>query len=220
MNFSCLNFYPRDSHYNLGRQVCSSHFDLPKIWQPPQNRTLPNFKLGKVLFSGVARFLCHFLGGLCKLFNVFRGDPVWAILGVIQFLYLNSNMSLIINLPNPEEFWRQWIFGCLIFCGGWILSNSIFWDIWHLILDEHPCQMNACMPPPGKRELRPTEYQLSQVIKGQIALYRISDNDMKFLFHATAAHMSKINEVPLPTCNSLILHKIHCKEFNVVLSYH
>ena len=66
-------------------------------------------------------------------------------------------------------------------------------------------------PPPEKRELRPTEYQLSQVIKGQIALYIVSDNDMKFLFHAITTHISKINEITLPTCNSIILYKIHCK---------
>ena len=81
-----------------------------------------------------------------------------------------------------------------------------------MILDEHPCQMNACMPPaPGKRELPPTEYQLSQLIEGQIALYIVSDNDMKFLFHAITAHIKKINKIPLPTCNSIILYKIHCK---------
>ena len=46
-----------------------------------------------------------------QLFDIFRGegDPLRAILGVIQFLYLNSNMSLIINPAemsketNPEE---------------------------------------------------------------------------------------------------------------------
>ena len=71
--------------------------------------------------------------------------------------------------------------------------------------------MLVCPPSPEKRELRSTEYQLSQVIKGQIALYIVSDSDMKFLFQAITAHISKINKIPLPTCNSIILYKIHCK---------
>ena len=48
---------------------------------------------------------------------------------------------------NPDEpFFGAMNFRLLNFCGVWILSNSIFSDISHLILDEHPCQMNACMP--------------------------------------------------------------------------
>ena len=43
--------------------------------------------------------------------------------------------------------------------------------------------MNACMPSPlGKRELRPAEYQLSQVIKGP-----------EFLFHTITAHICTSN---------------------------
>ena len=64
-------------------------------------------------------------------------------------------------------------------------------------------------PLPGKRDLRPAEYQLSQVIKGQIVLYIVSDNDLKFPFHSITAHISKIDKIPLPTCNSIILYKIH-----------
>ena len=58
--------------------------------------------MDKVLFSGDCQIFVSFLGRLCKRFDIFRGkgDPVRAILGVIQFLYLNSNMSLIINPPK------------------------------------------------------------------------------------------------------------------------
>ena len=64
-------------------------------------------------------------------------------------------------------------------------------------------------PSSEERELRSTEYQLSQVIKGQITLYIVSDSDMKFLFHAITTHISKINKIPLPTYNSITLYKIH-----------
>ena len=117
---------------------------------------------------------------------------------------------------NPDEpFFGAVNFRLLNFCGVWILSNSIFSDISHLILDEHPCQMNACICPPSpeKKELRSTKYQLSQVIKGQIALYIVSHSDMKFLFHTITAHISKINKIPLPTCNSIIIVRIECNLF-------
>ena len=55
------------------------------------------FKLGKEIFSGGCQIFVSFSGRLCKLSDIFRGDPVRAILGIIQFLYLNSNMSLIIS---------------------------------------------------------------------------------------------------------------------------
>ena len=84
LNFSCLYFYPRHPHHNLGRQACSSHFQEFQIGQSP-------------IFGGCQIFV-SFLGKLCKLSDIFRvGDPVRAILGVIQFFYLNSNMSLIIS---------------------------------------------------------------------------------------------------------------------------
>ena len=84
MNFSCLYFYPRHLRHNLGRQ---------------EFQILRSFKLGKVLFSGVARFLWHFHLASYANFLTFLGweYPVRAILGIIQFFYLNSNMSLIIS---------------------------------------------------------------------------------------------------------------------------
>ena len=84
MNFSCLYFYPRHPRHNLGRQACSSHFE--------------EFQIGQSPIFGVARFLCHFQAS-CANFLTFLGwgDPVRAILRVIQFFYLNSNMSLIIS---------------------------------------------------------------------------------------------------------------------------
>ena len=51
----------------------------------------------KSYFRGLPDF-CVILGKWCKLPDIFRvGDPVRAILGVIQFFYLNSNISLIIS---------------------------------------------------------------------------------------------------------------------------
>ena len=52
------------------------------------------FKLRKVLLSGGCQIFLSVLGMLCKLSTYLGGDPVRAILGVIQFSYLNSNMSL------------------------------------------------------------------------------------------------------------------------------
>ena len=85
------------------------------------------------------------------------------------------------------------------FLGNWILSNSIFWDIRRLILDEHPCQINACMPPPfpppppRKRELRSAEYQLSQLIEGQIAMHIVLKWQWPEIskFDAIIAHIKK-----------------------------
>ena len=57
MNFSCLYFYP---HHNLGRKACSCHFE--------------GFKLGKILFSGGCQIFALFLGRLCKLSDILRGE--------------------------------------------------------------------------------------------------------------------------------------------------
>ena len=76
MNFSCLYFYPCHPHHNLGRQACCSHFE--------------GFQIGQSLIFGGCQIFVSFS-------DIFRGDPVQAILGVIQFLYLNSNMTLIIS---------------------------------------------------------------------------------------------------------------------------
>ena len=49
-------------------------------------------------------------GRLCKLFDIFflggglGVDPVRAIFGVIQFLYLNNNMSLIVSRNASKAF--------------------------------------------------------------------------------------------------------------------
>ena len=67
-----------------------------------------------------------FLGRLCKLSDIFfflgGGNPVRGIFGVIQFLYLNTNMSLIIaemrKETNPEEqFFGDMKFRLLNFLG-------------------------------------------------------------------------------------------------------
>ena len=85
MNFSCLYFYPCHPRHNLGRQACSSHFEEFQIGQSP-------------IFRDCQIFVPFLLGKLCKLSDIFRvGDPVRAILGIIQFFYLNNNMSLIIS---------------------------------------------------------------------------------------------------------------------------
>ena len=78
---------------NLGRQAYSSHFWRFEIGQSP-------------IFGGVARVV-PFLDRLCKLSDIFWGwgmavDTVRAIFGVIQFLYLNNNMSLIISRNASE----------------------------------------------------------------------------------------------------------------------
>ena len=86
MNFSFLYFYPRHPRHNLGRQACSSHLEAFQIGQSP--------------FSSSCQIFVLFLGRLCKRFDIFVSDPVRAILGVYQFLYLNSNVSLIINPPK------------------------------------------------------------------------------------------------------------------------
>ena len=90
----------------------------------------------KSYFRGVARFLCHFGQVVQTFLHFFGGDPVRAILGVIQFLYLNSNMSLIINPPKcvrkrilKNHFSETMKFRLLNFWGVWILSNSFCWDI-------------------------------------------------------------------------------------------
>ena len=85
MNFSCLYFCPRHLRHNLGRQACSSHFEEFQIGQSP-------------IFRGCQIFVAFSFGKLRKLSDIFRvGGPVRAILGIIQFFYLNSNMSLIIS---------------------------------------------------------------------------------------------------------------------------
>ena len=81
MNFSCLYFYPRCPRHNLGRQACSFHFEGFQTGQSPIFGRLPDF--------------CVIFG---QVVHIFRGDPVRAILGVIQILYLNNNMSLISSL--------------------------------------------------------------------------------------------------------------------------
>ena len=85
MNFSCLYFYPRHLRHNLGRQACSSHFEEFQIGQSP-------------IFRG-CQFLWHFHLASYANFLTFLEweDPVRAILGIIKFFYLNSNMSLIIS---------------------------------------------------------------------------------------------------------------------------
>ena len=84
MNFSCLYFYPRHLRHNLGRQACSSHFEEFQIGQSP-------------IFRGCQIFVAFHLVSYAN-FLTFLGweDPVRAILGIIQFFYLNSNMNLII----------------------------------------------------------------------------------------------------------------------------
>ena len=78
------------------------------------------FEIGQCpVFRGVFKIFVSFLGRLCKFPNIclfvcccffFGGgggggvDPVRAILGVIQFLYLNSNMSLIISRNASKAF--------------------------------------------------------------------------------------------------------------------
>ena len=84
MNFSCLYFYPRHPRHNLGRQACSSHFEEFQIGQSP-------------IFRGCQIFVSFLLGKLCKLSDIFRVGGSSAILRIIQFFYLNSNMSLIIS---------------------------------------------------------------------------------------------------------------------------
>ena len=72
-------------------------------------------KLGKVLFSGVPNFCV-----LCQAnFLTFLGDWVRAILGVIQFLYLNSKMSLIISRNESlRTIFRAMNFRLFNFWGG------------------------------------------------------------------------------------------------------
>ena len=53
----------------------------------------------------VFKIFVSFLGRLCKLPEIWRaGGTVRAILEVIQFLYLNSNVSLIITREASKAF--------------------------------------------------------------------------------------------------------------------
>ena len=82
---------------------------------------------------------------------------------------------------------RCWLFN---FWGALNLEEFYFLGYLTFVSDEHPCQINACISPlpPEKRELRSGEYQLSQVIKGEIALHIVSDNDLKFLNSTQLQH--------------------------------
>ena len=66
------------------------------------------FEIGQSPIFGVFKIFVAFLSRLCKLPDIWRGgggvDPVRAISGVIQFLYLNSNMSLIISRKASKAF--------------------------------------------------------------------------------------------------------------------
>ena len=59
--------------------------------------------MGKVVFS-VGQIFVSFFSRLCKLPNILKeeeGDPVRAIVGVIQFLCLNSNVSVNSKPGHP-----------------------------------------------------------------------------------------------------------------------
>ena len=67
---------------------------------------LCGFEIGKSPISGGYSRFVSFLGRLCKLPDIFFGGliQVQAILGVIQFLLLNSNGSLIISRKESKAF--------------------------------------------------------------------------------------------------------------------
>ena len=131
-------------------------------------------KFGQILFFWDGKFFSYF-SGICTISAIFLGLTNFQLfLWVFQFLchtlesfawrtHSIEKRKIIVAFHIYSNFDKHCIlshsiflglnFGAFYFFGVWIWSHSTFSGSWNLFSDEHPCQRNACVPPPPRVKL-------------------------------------------------------------------